>query len=137
MAFRDLKKIYSKCTALCYTSSRQRTNVIGVCCYFWVYRQQVSWDILLINTEGHLYHSLSKVHVKNCVCVCSVTRSCPTLQLHELLCPWNFPDKNTGCPFLLQEIFPTQGPNQHLLHFPCWQVHSLLLVPPDMKNGAI
>ena len=36
-----------------------------------------------------------------------------SLQPHELwpakfLCPWNFPDKNTGvgCHFLLQRIFP-------------------------------
>ena len=29
----------------------------------------------------------------------------------RLLCPWNFPSKNTGvcCHFLLQGIFPTQG----------------------------
>ena len=33
------------------------------------------------------------------------------------LCPWDFPDKNTGvgCHFLLQGIFPTQGLNPHLL----------------------
>ena len=31
--------------------------------------------------------------------------------------PWDFPDKDTGvgCHFLLQEIFPTQGWNLHLL----------------------
>ena len=31
----------------------------------------------------------------------------------RLLCPWDFPGKNTGvdCHFLLQGIFPTQGPN--------------------------
>ena len=31
----------------------------------------------------------------------------------RLLCPWNFPSKNTGvgCHFLLQGIFPTQGLN--------------------------
>ena len=42
----------------------------------------------------------------------------------RLLCPWNFPAKNTGvgCHFLLQGIFPTQGLNPHLLH---WQVDSL------------
>ena len=35
------------------------------------------------------------------------------------LCPWAFPDKNTGtgCHFLLQGIFPTQGANPHLLHY--------------------
>ena len=42
------------------------------------------------------------------------------------LCPWDFPGKNTGvgCQFLLQDIFPTQGSNPHLLN---WQVDSLLL----------
>ena len=36
----------------------------------------------------------------------------------RLLCPWNFPGKNTGvdCHFLPQGIFPTQGSNPHLLH---------------------
>ena len=46
-----------------------------------------------------------------------------SLQPHELqptrlLCPWDFPGKNTGvgCHFLLQGIFPTQGSNLHLPH---------------------
>ena len=36
----------------------------------------------------------------------------------SLLCPWNFPGKNTGvgCHSLFQEIFPTQGSNLGLLH---------------------
>ena len=36
----------------------------------------------------------------------------------RLLCPLNFPGKNTGvgCHFLLQQIFPTQGLNLHHLH---------------------
>ena len=36
----------------------------------------------------------------------------------RLFCPWDFPGKNTGvaCYFLLQEIFPAQGSNPHLLH---------------------
>jgi len=44
----------------------------------------------------------------------------------RLLCPWDFPGKNTGvrCHFLLQGIFPTQGSNLCLLH--C-QVDSLPL----------
>ena len=38
--------------------------------------------------------------------------------LPGLLCPWNFPGKNTGVGYhaLLQGIFPTQGLNPHLLH---------------------
>ena len=47
----------------------------------------------------------------------------------RLLCPWDFPGKNTGvdCHFLLQGIFLTQGWNPCLLH---WEVDSLPLVPP-------
>ena len=64
------------------------------------------------------------------VCVCSVLSD--SLQPHELqptrlLCPWNFPGKNTGvgCHFLLQWIFPTQGSTLHLLSLLHWQVDSL------------
>ena len=40
------------------------------------------------------------------------------LQPARLLCPWDFPGKNTGvgCHFLLQGIFPTQRSNTGLLH---------------------
>ena len=36
----------------------------------------------------------------------------------RLICPWDFPGKNTGvgCHFLLQGIFPTQGSNKGLPH---------------------
>ena len=36
----------------------------------------------------------------------------------RLLCPWDFPGKDTGlgCHFLLQGIFPSQGSNLGLLH---------------------
>ena len=45
----------------------------------------------------------------------------------RLLCPWNFPGKNTGvgCHFLLQGIFPIQGSNPSLLGFLHWQADSL------------
>ena len=69
---------------------------------------------------------------------CSVPKSCLTLcdQSHtrlpldsqptRLLCPWDFPGKNTGlgCHFLLQGIFPIQQSNLYLLH---WQADSLPL----------
>ena len=58
------------------------------------------------------------------------------LEPTRLLCPWNFLGKNTGVDFLLQEIFPTQGSNPHLLHLLHWQVDSLLLAPPR-KNFSI
>ena len=51
-------------------------------------------------------------------------QSCLTLQSHELqptrlLCPRDFPGKNTGvgCHFLLQGISLTQGSKPHLLQF--------------------
>ena len=45
--------------------------------------------------------------------------------------PWNSPSKSTGvgCHALLQDIFPTQWSNPHLLH-PLCQVGSLPLAPP-------
>ena len=48
------------------------------------------------------------------------------LQPARLLCPWDFPGKNTGvgCSFLFQGIFPPQGSHLHLLH---WQMESLPL----------
>ena len=41
------------------------------------------------------------------------------LQPTRLLCPWDFPGKDTGVGghFLLQGIFPTQGSNPGLLHY--------------------
>ena len=50
----------------------------------------------------------------------------------RLLCPWDFPGKNTGvgCHALLQEMFLTQGLNPHLLHLLRWQAGYLPLTPP-------
>ena len=54
------------------------------------------------------------VHTQSCLTLCDPMDCKPT----RLLCPWDFPGKNTGvgCHFLLQEIFPTQGLNPGLLH---------------------
>ena len=67
--------------------------------------------------------------MKPMICCCLVAKSCPTLlqpqgqQPAMLLCPWDFPGKNTGggCHLLLQLIFLTQGSNPRLLH---WQADS-------------
>ena len=63
---------------------------------------------------------------------------CPTLRPHglkstRLLCPWDYPGKNTtvGGRFLPQGIFQTQGSNRCLLHLLYWQVGSLSLAPPE------
>ena len=63
--------------------------------------------------------------VERCGQCQSLSRVClphPGLQLTRILCPWNFPSKNTGvgCHFLLQGSFHTQGSNPGLLH--CMQV---------------
>ena len=74
-----------------------------------------------------------------CVCVCTCAQWCLTLYNPldgslpgGLLCPWNFPGKNTraGCHFLRQRIFLTQGSNLRLLHLPHWQAAILPLVLP-------
>ena len=67
--------------------------------------------------------------VSLCSC-CLVTKLCPTFlnpyQPTSLLCPWDFPGKNTrvGSHLLLQGISLTQGSDPRLLH---WQAKSLLL----------
>ena len=55
------------------------------------------------------------------------------LQPVRLLCPWDFPGKNTGvgCHFLLQGIFLTEGSNPCLLH---WQPISSLLIYRGSKK---
>ena len=59
------------------------------------------------------------------MCVCSVMSN--SLQPHgpwpsRILCPWDFPDKNTGvgCHAVLQRIFLTQGSNPGIPH--CGQI---------------
>ena len=51
------------------------------------------------------------------------------------LCPWDFPGKNTrvDCRFLLQGIFPTQGPNPHLSSLLHWQMDTLPPGKPDYQ----
>ena len=81
---------------------------------------------LMKNNELLVYRSLL-----NFLCCCLVTKSCPTLAppwtvAHQASLSMDFPrqDYRVSCHFLLQEIFPTQGSNPHLLH---WQADSLLL----------
>ena len=62
------------------------------------------------------------IYVCVCVCVCVHTHAFSHVRLFcdpldcrppSLLCPWDFPGKNTrvGCHFLPHGIFPTQGWN--------------------------
>ena len=65
------------------------------------------------------------------------------LQPARLLCPRNFPGKNSGvgCHFLLQGIFLNQGWSPCLLCLVHWQMDSLPLAPPEkptkVKVGKI
>ena len=54
----------------------------------------------------------------------------------RLLCPWDFPGKNTGvgCHFLLQGIFQIHGSNPCLLH---WQADSLPLSHMESQIGRL
>ena len=88
-----------------------------------------------LTTPGHSFIHVGKseirslshiVHKNVCVCVCvyvSHSVLSDSMQPHglwptRLLCPWDFPGRNTGvvCHFLLQGIFPIQGQNPGLLH---------------------
>ena len=62
-------------------------------------------------------------------CVLSCVGFFLTSQTTRLLCPWDYPGKNTEviCHFLLQGIFSTQGLNPCLLHLLHWQADSLPL----------
>ena len=92
----------------------------------------LAWEIPRTEEPGEAaVHGVSKESDMTCSC-CLVTQSCPTLlqprrpQPARLLCPRDFPDKNTGvcCYFLLQGILLMQRSNQRLLH---WQAGSSLL----------
>ena len=63
---------------------------------------------------------------ENCAQSLSHVRFFVTPWAVVLLCPWNFPDKNTrmGSHFLLQRIFPTQELNPRLLCLLHWQIDS-------------
>ena len=59
------------------------------------------------------------------------------LEPARLLCPWDFPGKNTvGCHALFQGIVPTQGLKSCLFCFVLWQAGSLPLVPPGNRGEA-
>ena len=69
-----------------------------------------------------LLHKGGYVHVCACSVVSDSLQPCG-LKPGRLLCPWDFPGKNTGVHvhFLLQGIFPAQGLNLCLVHLLHWQ----------------
>ena len=83
---------------------------------------QIFLSYVLIMISSHL--NLPQLQSKQLAyAVCSVLSDSlqpPGLSSTRLLCPQNFPGKNTGvgCHFLLQRIFPIQGSN-HLSYVSC------------------
>ena len=75
----------------------------------------------------HVFWYVTRTYIRVLFC-CLVAKSYltpllpPGLQPARLLCPWDFPCKNTGvgCHFLLQGIFLTQGSNSAHLHRQVW-----------------
>ena len=94
-----------------------------------VFIQQISLQYNCLDT-GKMYCVVTVLFQKKsvyvCVCVCcwcsvmSESFRPSGLSPSRLLCPWTFPDKNTGvgCHFILQRILPTKGLNPHLLCLP-------------------
>ena len=80
-----------------------------------------------------LPHTLPKKDLLFSHSVVSKSFAAPWTVPTRLLCPWDFPGKNTGVGyhFLLQQIFPTQRSNLHLLrgrqilyHWATWEAQS-------------
>ena len=120
------------------------------CCYMHTCRYSIStivsttvsqnpllyWRYLWrISIDKQLCHPLTWINsgirtIRREVCMLSHSILSDSLWPTWLLCPWDFPGKNTGaedCHFLLQGIFLTQGLNLRLLRLLNWQVDSLQL----------
>ena len=80
--------------------------------------------------------------------LCAASKSCLILGLYPtiLLCPWDFPNKNTGvgCHFLLQRIFLTQILQLHLLrgqqilyHWATWETSYYVLNPRRRNSNPL
>ena len=74
-----------------------------------------------------------------CVSMCWVAQSCPALCSPRLLCPWNFPGKNTGvgCTSYSRGSSQPQGSNPHILHLLHWQANSLPLAPSGRPRVCV
>ena len=119
-----------------HTQSVIKETKLSQCCnsHYHLQNENDSWckgnndqsQLPKVHQENPVKTESSERFCPRCMCMCSVhtTESMVIslwphgLQTARLLCPWNLLGKNTeaGCRFLLQAIFPTQGPNPSL---PC------------------
>ena len=96
----------------------------------------ISSDASSLTEDGLPLSVFTWSSLYTCVCVCTFSHdhlfAAPWTVPARLLCPWNFPGKNTGvdCCYLLQGIFLTQGWNPQLWPLPHWQKGSLPLMSP-------
>ena len=72
------------------------TSLFTHCPDFWYYR------ISLIAFESYTWNPVFVLVIQSCLTLCNLINFQPV----RLLCPWNFPGKNTevGCYFLLQDM---------------------------------
>ena len=117
-----------------WKSSNLNKEKLIICIMVLAYRQDIMFLITLnswrwfndkmVQTYLLIKIQYTTLYTDYCLhsCSCLATKLCLTLwwphglQPAMLLCPWNSPGKNTGCHFLFQGIFLTQGLNPHLRH---------------------
>ena len=112
---------------LCQFRVYKKVSQLSICIYLLFFQILFPYKSLQSIEKSSLCYTIGPCV---CVCVCVYVshsvmfdslRHCG-LQPARLLCPWEYPGKNTGrgFHFLLQGILPTQGSNLSLLH--CRQV---------------
>ena len=107
-----LEKLFSLCFTFNFSLLRQQFEVtVGLFLRF----EAGSLLLGVRFVQSRLCREIFATHA----CTCSVvfTSVTPWTVTASLLCPWDFPIKNTGViwHFLLQGIFPIQSLNLHLL----------------------
>ena len=78
--------------------------------FFFLLEELLVWNVRITQHFKSTMHVCCLLNHFSCVQLFATPWTVAT----RLLCPWDFPGKNTGveCHFLLQGIFPTQGSNQ-------------------------
>ena len=92
------------------------------------YTSGISYTILKQKPKGLLFFNFVNMRVQSCLTLCDPHG----LQSARLLCPWDFPGKNTGagCHILLQGSTPPRDRTLYLLHLLHWQNGSLPVETP-------
>ena len=99
----------------------------------WLFLKLPIWDLTFLSEKFSINACM---HAKSLWSCLLFTTSLTVAA--RLLCPWDFPGKNTGvgCHGLLQGIFLTQGSNLHLLLILYCQVSSFTTNVPWEAPGC-